>query len=540
MTDILLIQPPIRDFYLTAKRTIPYGLASIAAVLLKNGYTVEILDALAGSKSRTLSVPEEMSYLHDYYGRPDRSPFALFHQYKHFGLSFAHIGKIAKASKAFLVGISSLFTPYMQDAVETAEIVKSYHPTCKIVIGGHHAASMPETVMGSEAVDFVIRGEGEVSMPLLAEAVAGKRSVDAVPGIVYRKSNQELSIKEPAAMNDMDCFPIPAIHLIDHQFYQRAGKKSGVIVTSRGCPMTCSYCCVGATSYHKYRRKSVETVLREIEDAVQFHDVGFIDFEDENLTLDRSWILKLLQKIKMYFHRSRLELRAMNGLFPPSLDSEVIEKMKEAGFKTLNLSLGTTSQQQLKRFQRPDVRKAFDRALRLSESFDMNAVGYIIIGAPYQKAKSSVSDLLFLAQRRVLVGVSVFYPAPGSKDFDCCQKLSILPKHLSCMRSSALPLSHTTTRLESVTLLRLGRLLNFIKSLNDTSVSVADLLDEKIKFDVSDNRIQNGIRLLQSFLVDGRIRGISPQGEIFEHHISKPLADQFLEGLKSIRIKGCG
>ena len=38
MVDILLIQPPIRDFYLTAKRTIPYGLASIASALILNGW----------------------------------------------------------------------------------------------------------------------------------------------------------------------------------------------------------------------------------------------------------------------------------------------------------------------------------------------------------------------------------------------------------------------------------------------------------------------------------------------------------------------
>ncbi|NLJ28890.1 MAG: hypothetical protein GX433_12880, partial [Deltaproteobacteria bacterium] len=52
MADILLIQPPIRDFYLTAKRTIPYGLACIAASLIKEGFSVEILDGLATSKSR--------------------------------------------------------------------------------------------------------------------------------------------------------------------------------------------------------------------------------------------------------------------------------------------------------------------------------------------------------------------------------------------------------------------------------------------------------------------------------------------------------
>ena len=109
MPDILLIQPPIRDFYLTAKRTIPYGLACIAAALTDSGFSVSILDALASSKSRFRDLPDEMSYLRPYYGRPDLSPFALFHQFRHFGYSFDTIGKAAGESGAFLVGISSLF-----------------------------------------------------------------------------------------------------------------------------------------------------------------------------------------------------------------------------------------------------------------------------------------------------------------------------------------------------------------------------------------------------------------------------------------------
>ena len=72
MIDVLLIQPPVRDFYLTSKRTIPYGLCSIAAVLLREGFTVELLDCLSTPKSKTLDLPQEMGYLKRYYGTPDR------------------------------------------------------------------------------------------------------------------------------------------------------------------------------------------------------------------------------------------------------------------------------------------------------------------------------------------------------------------------------------------------------------------------------------------------------------------------------------
>lgn len=539
MVDVLLIQPPIRDFYLTAKRTIPYGLACMAATLIKDGFSVRIVDALASSKSRILDLPQEMTYLRKYYGHADRSPFALFHRYKHFGYSFDHIGKLAGDSQAFLVGISALFTPYIAEALKTAETVKTFHPACKILLGGHHPTSMPKMVMESAAVDFVIRGEGEVSIAKLARAVNNGGSYADIPGLVYRGSNGKLNISRPAVISNPDKYPLPAFDLIDHKFYKRSAKATAVIVTSRGCPLKCTYCSVGASSYLPFRRRRVDSVIQEIKTVVERHDVGFIDFEDENLSLDRKWFLKLLGKIVAHFDQHGLELRAMNGLFPPSLDEEMILTMKSAGFKTLNLSLGTTSTKQLKRFQRLDVRQGFDQALRISEKYGLNAVGYIIVAAPNQNAAESVSDLLFLAQRRVLAGVSVFYPAPGSPDYERCEKSNLLPAHFACMRSAALPLSHTTTRLESVTLLRLGRILNFIKSLIDMGFPIPAPLPATVEIENPHDRIESGKKLLQYFLYDGKIRGVTKDGNVFEHCIDIPLAKEFLEGLKSVHIRGC-
>jgi radical SAM superfamily enzyme YgiQ (UPF0313 family) len=538
MVDILLIQPPIRDFYLTAKRTIPYGLACAAAVLIDGGFSVRIIDALATSKSRTLDMPGELAYLQKYYGQADRSPFALFHHYRHFGYSFDHIGKLAAESQAFLVGISSLFTPYINDALKTAESVKRHHPGAKIVLGGHHPTALPEQVMDSPAVDFVLRGEGEVSIARLAKAVKNRGPCEEIPGLVRRKSNGKLSINPPAVINNPDMYPSAAQHLINHKYYKRAGKTSAVIVTSRGCPMKCTYCCVGASSYLPFRRRGIQAVLREIETAVETDDVGFIDFEDENLSLDHRWFVELLGEIVARFGRHRLELRAMNGLFPPSLDEDMIQMMKTAGFKTLNLALGTTSPEQLKRFRRSDVRQAFDQALNMAEKYGLNAVGYIIAAAPNQRALDSLSDLLFLAERRVLAGISVFYPAPGSPDYDLCEKLNILPAHFACMRASALPLSHTTTRLESVTLLRLGRIINFIKSLIDNESLIPEPAPAQVRIKNTHDRIEIGKRLLQYFLFDGKIRGADKDGDIFEHTVDVPLAKTFVDRLKSVQIRG--
>ena len=539
MVDILLIQPPIRDFYLTAKRTIPYGLASIAAGLIEAGFSVEIFDALATPKSRVVDRPAEMSYLQPYYGQSDQSPFALFHHYRHFGYSYDTVGQQVKKTRPFLVGISSLFSAYAQEAVNTAQIVKHNHPDCRIVLGGHHPTALPERVMESPAVDFVMRGEGEVSMTLLATALQNGSSFEGIPGLVHRKEDGSLHVSEPVSMPTPDDYPLPATHLLNHRYYRRNKKPTAVIVASRGCPMKCTYCAVGASSPFNHRRKSVESVMSEIESSVTLYNTGFIDFEDENLSLDRKWFLQLLNQISRRFKGHPLELRAMNGLLPSSLDEQIIGAMKAAGFKTLNLSLGTTSSAQLKRFQRPDVRKAFERALYLAEIHELQAVGYIIIGAPFQKAADSLNDILYLAERRVLVGTSVFYPAPGSRDYARCAAMGMLPKDFSGMRSSALPISHTTTRKETITLLRLGRIVNFMKHLIDHGQAIPDPSPAADRIENPQHREAAGKQLLQFFLYDGIIRGVNSNGEVFEHDTSPQLSNQFLAALNSNRIRGC-
>ena len=538
--DILLVQPPIRDFYLTAKRTVPYGLACIAAGLEKAGFTVQILDGLATSRSRDIAWPASMEYLRQFYGREDRSPFALFHRYRHYGYSYEHLTRQAARSGAFLVGISSLFTAYGGEALETAQRIKAALPSCKIVMGGHHPTQLPESVMQDRAVDYVIRGAGEEALPLLAAALKDGSDPDDVPGLVLRAADGTLQTRAPARCEGLDEFPLPATHLIEGRHYRRGKRASAVVVASRGCPMRCSYCAMRRSPDQPFYRRPVAAVLSEIERAVERDGAGFIDFEDENLTLDRAWFARLLHGITARFGRADLELRAMNGLFPPSLNDDVVAAMAAAGFKTLNLSLGSSDPEQLRKFRRPDVRAAFDAALAAARKYGLDCVGYVIAGAPHQAATDSVADLLYLARRRVLAGVSIFYPAPGSPDYRTCEELGLLPADIALMRASALPISHTTDRRQAATLLRLGRILNFMKSLLDQGIGIPEPMEFAAgdRVDPRDRRTA-GIQLLSWFLVDGKLRGIDAAGDIYRHATARELTKIFLNGLRRDSLRGC-
>ncbi len=538
MPDILLIQPPIEDFYLTAKRTLPYGLASIAAALRQTGFTVAICDGLATAKSRVIPWPQEMAYLAPFYGRADLSPFGLFHQYRHFGYSVEHIANQARHSGAFLIGISSLFSAYSEMALAAAAAVKKACPDACIVLGGHHPTALPEAVMAHKSVDLVLRGDGEAGMPLLAQALKHGTGLDAVPGLVKRRSDGRLDVKPPTVADDLNQLPVPAFDLIQWRHYQRAGQGSLSLAASRGCPMHCTYCAVNAASHHGFRRRSVASVVAELSAAFEIHPMGFIDFEDEHLCADKLWAMALMAQIARQFGHWRPELRAMNGLYAPALDAELLGCMQEAGFRTLNLALITTSVSQLKRFARPNITSDFDRVLSMAQGLALKAVAYLIVAAPGQNPYDSVADLLYLAQRRVLAGVSVFYPAPGSSDYSWCQSHDLLPPTFGLMRATALPVAHVTDRCQAVTLLRLGRILNFMKSMLDQGHRLPSPAPPPRRFGSQEERLTIGRRLLAAFLRDGVIYGVDSNGKVYDHRFDSGLTRSFLQGLRKITLQG--
>ena len=550
MTDIVLIAPPIREFYLTKKRTIPYGLACIAKELEKAGFSSTIIDALARDKSKIIEYPEEFRHLVPHYGRIEITFFSLFHHYRHFGYSFEHIANLVRQEKPFLVGISALFTPYWGQALDTARAVKRFWPNAFIVLGGHHVTQFPKNCLECNDIDFLIQGEGEIPMVRLARLLKNQTpgtlpeaaNLKQISGIGFRYGN-DIVLNPPFWADSPHGLDQNALDKIDWHFYQRNKKAAITIVASRGCPFSCSYCAVSAAgNYADFRMRPVQDVLDEIKLQARSKQIGFIDFEDENLTLKKSWVMELLEGIQQILKGQEVELRAMNGLFPPSLDTEILTAMKAAGFKTLNLSVGSFCAAQLKRFKRPDVRDAHDRVLDIAKDLDMDCVSYLLGAAPGQTAETTLNDLLALGARRTIAGLSIYYPAPGSADYALCEKQQLLPHDFSLMRSTVFPVADTTSRLEAVTLLRLARILNFLKSYVDQhgvlpkGFSSREILDIENSCHGKMDRYKASILLIRLFLTDAIPRGMDHEGRIYHHPHSTDLCKKFINFSQSLEI----
>jgi anaerobic magnesium-protoporphyrin IX monomethyl ester cyclase len=466
---ILLIQPPIQDFYQTRIRTQPIGLAYLAASLMRHGHEVEILDCQT-RKKKSIPIPPELSYLRDFYPFKDRSPFKLYSGYYHFGMGWDEIRKEIEDSKADVFGISSSFTPYHGVALEIVRIIKQWDGRKIVVMGGPHISCDPEGVLQSSLVDYVVLGEGEIRFPFLLERIeeGNIRGIQEIDGVGYRV-NREVRINPlKTFVEDLDSLPHPSRELLDLDRYRIRKKRSTMIITSRGCPHGCAYCSTRLVMGASFRMRSPETILLEMVECREKYGIEIFDIEDDNFTFDQERTKRLMSLIIKTFGEGNLQLSAMNGVSFASLDGELLELMKKAGFKAVNLSFVSTDTSTTKRLGRPREGTGFEEILEGAERVGLQVIAYAILGMPGQTIEEMVDTLIYLMGKRVLIGPSIYYPTPGTPLFNKCKKEGVLPFHQSQWRSSAFPIeTQDFSRLDIATLFRLVRTINFIKEKMD-------------------------------------------------------------------------
>jgi len=462
---ILLIQPPIQDFYHTSIRTQPIGLAYLAASLKSHGHDVEILDCRVGKK-KSIPIPPELSYLKDFYPFDDRSPFKLYTSYSHFGMAWEEIEQKIKDSGADVFGISSTFTPYFGEALEISRIVKEWSRKKTVVMGGAHVSCDPEGVLRSPFVDYAVMGEGEIRFPLLLEQIeTGKAgNIEQMDGIAYRKNGVIRINPLQNFIQDLDFLPHPARELLDLGRYQMRKRRSTMLITSRGCPHGCTYCSTQRVMGNFFRTRAPEAIVKEMSECQRQHGIEIFDIEDDNFTFDQSRAKRLMNLIIEKFGERKCELSAMNGVSFVSLDEELLRLMKRAGFHRINLSFVSADPLTRERTRRPEPNAEFDQILEQAERVGLNVIAYAILGMPGQTIEEMTDTLIYLMGKRVLIGGSIYYPTPGTPFLEICKDEGVLPPHLSQWRSSAFPIeTKEFDRLDLLTLFRLTRVINFIK-----------------------------------------------------------------------------
>jgi len=381
--------------------SLPITLANLAKVLEKNGANVKAVN------SEFYLTPEEVRE------NPENS--------------LMHIVKVVESTAPEILGISSL-TQAMGFTAEFSKIFKSRNLEVPIVLGGYNATFVPEETLNLIGeIDYVVRGEGEVTLTELCNAIIKQKSVSDVKGVSFRKGNTVVHNQERPPLENLDILPY-----IDYENYldiDKIIKKRNYCITfltRRGCPHDCSFCCV-RNMWKRVRFHSKQYVLKQIEHLDNIYGLDRLDIVDDNFFINSNRLKNLKDGINQKFPRMKiggdicLDL-ATNKFLDYLLSKNVdylftgVDSVNHGTLKFLNKTTNTTNY----------IKKAIEFLDYIKNADMVNVDLAYIIGAPTESKnyfKNSTNFINYandLPNIRMILNILTIFP--GNKLFDLWQQ----------------------------------------------------------------------------------------------------------------------
>ena len=440
---ILLIAPPIEDFFFTPQRAYPLGLLYIAAALKTANHTVKVINCPHDYKRITLSYPNEFKYLTRYY-HPNRSPFALFNNYYGYGSDYPRLKKDIVDFKPDIVGLSANFSAYLDPVFKTARLVKDIDKKITIVAGGRAATVSPRSLRSESCIDFVLRGEAEVALVSFVAAIEKNSFPESEPSDAY-------------CHRELNRLAFPARELIDGKSYIFQGRVSISLLASRGCGLKCAFCAIR----EKFRYRSVKNILDEMQEC-HAQGVCHFNFEDDNINF-HPHLNELLETITRRL-RPKITISFMNGVLSRGITHGLGQKLIDAGLTHVDFSVATCDKVLCRKVNRREKLPDVISACRFMAKKKIASTVHFILGMPGQDFSSSVDDIRCLAREPLFLGPSIFYPVAESDIFKAQMgKAPFCFEDYPFFRSSVAAYDGAISRDRIFTLFYACRIVNFIK-----------------------------------------------------------------------------
>ncbi|MBU2068143.1 B12-binding domain-containing radical SAM protein, partial [Patescibacteria group bacterium] len=249
---ILLVQPSITERNVTSFMYPPMGLVALVAYLQKEGHQVSLYDA---------NIEKETAN---------------------------EIIDLIKKESPEIVGFGIMSVNFSK-SLALAKEIKSISKDIVIIAGGVHPTVEPEQTLKSQYIDFIVRGEGELTTTELLKAIEKKEeNLKDIKGLGFKKNGKIILNPLRDLIQDISALPIPAYNLFNLKKYRApyASRSPYMIMTrSRGCPFLCIFCGVGKMFGNRYRVQTPERSIKEVDYLVNQLGIKEIGFKDSEFTL---------------------------------------------------------------------------------------------------------------------------------------------------------------------------------------------------------------------------------------------------------------
>jgi len=414
---VMLIFPPMYDIkHVDTMCVPPLGIACLGA-FIRDQAEVKLMDALVEGSHRRVSVSKKIELV---------------------GLSYDDILERIREYRPDMVGFSCIFSNQYASIKTLAQRIKQeLDPEMVLAAGGTHPSFTPQRTLSNTSLDYIVLGEGELTLRALIDAHNQGRGVEDLDGLAYRDNGGVQVNPRVNYIENLDEMPLPARDLLPMEKYFKVNVPMGLhwkkrrntpMVTSRGCPCHCTFCSSTVHWGKRYRFRSPESVLSEIEHLRDRYGVKELKFQDDNLTMPRKRAEAIFQG--MVDRGLAMPWNTPNGVAVWTLDEELIKLMKKSGCYEMTLAVESGDPWVLENIVKKPLKleKAVEVA-RLARKHGIMTAGYFIIGFPGENMEQIKNTLRFALDLKLDFVIPFIYnPLPGSELWRVCKDKGYIPE----------------------------------------------------------------------------------------------------------------
>jgi len=317
-----------------------------------------------------------------------------------------------KISRADVVGVSTL-TPSYSATLKICQIAKEQGiPT---IVGGYHPTLVPEVIERPE-IDYIVRGEGELTFPQLVDALDNGQKMDDVLGISFKKNGGVQHNSERPLIEDLDTIPFPRRNLVRNNYYSYFGASVDVLESARGCVHDCHFCCVIQFNNRRWRKKSPERVIEELQQMNQRRTWHI--FQDSEFTLNMKRVGVICDQIIQ--HGLENKWYSAQGRVDDVVNHpDIVDKMQEAGFKMLFIGIESIFQKSLDKIGKKITIEQIKEAVKMLHDRGITIFGSIIIGNIGENREDALKTINFARDLDIdLMQFTPLTPYPKTRLFE--------------------------------------------------------------------------------------------------------------------------
>ena len=333
----------------------------------------------------------------------------------------------ARKSQPDVLGMT-VFSNNLPMVKKHLQAAKRANPKIINIIGGPHPSAVsPEELFEyfGDSIDYAVRGEGDKGLPMLLDKLFGfgQAAFEEIPGLVWQE-NGAIKANITYMEQNLDILPMPRWDLMPPDKYPQAPTGSffknfpiAFLITSRGCPFQCTFCASKPVVGRTIRFRTVENVMEEIRYVTKTYGIKEFHILDDNFTLNRERAREICQRV--IDEKIPVTFYAVNGLRLDTLDSELLEIMKKAGFFAINIGIESGSQRILDHMKKSLKKDLIREKASLIRNKGFRVSGLFIVGYPAE-TREDIEETIQFAKSLDLdrATFSLYLPLPGSEMYE--------------------------------------------------------------------------------------------------------------------------